>query len=500
MIFTLKGKDLAVIGAILTVVAMAIDPFTQQIVQFYSCSRMVGGERATVPYSNNYTAGYLGRPTGTPELDSQMQSAMYAGLLDPPVNTSAALSFSCRSGNCTFPSTENGAVFMSLAFQSRCVDISGDIHNSVNVTNSTNGDDDEIFTTITTNASLPDYGIYLTNESAYVMQSGNIYSSDWPSSFLNKIAFLMSPLDDSPPQAFECEFYPTVNTYSANVTNGVLLEQVLDSQRMDVWSVPWGTHTLLLMNRTIRAGQWHECSGADDRSDEHDFPVVWWPTPPGPAPGTTYSMDDLTNKSSTSSAAWNYTKWWPQDCVYSIPYAPTTGLSAALAGFLGNETLFFDAWTQRAQGNLWSVNLWQNGSATLDSVRGAMDGLARSVTARWRQGDGPVSDNVGPAVGAVWESQTCVRVNWPWIALPAALLLLTAVFVLLTVARTGSVAARGGSVWKSSVLAVLFNGMDEKTRLASGPAASLAEMRVAAGTTAVRLRDTGDGFRLVGET
>lgn len=55
LIFILKSRDLAVVGTILTISAMAVDPFTQQIVQFYSCSTVVEGEPATVPYSNNYT-------------------------------------------------------------------------------------------------------------------------------------------------------------------------------------------------------------------------------------------------------------------------------------------------------------------------------------------------------------------------------------------------------------------------------------------------------------
>ncbi|KAH8760383.1 hypothetical protein F5883DRAFT_425790, partial [Diaporthe sp. PMI_573] len=117
LIYTLKSRNLAVIGAILTIVAMAVDPFTQQILHFYSCSMVVEGEHATVPFSNNYTAGFI-----DPNLESQMQSAIYIGLLDPPVDVSAALNFECRTGNCTFPSTEDGATFLSLALESRCAD------------------------------------------------------------------------------------------------------------------------------------------------------------------------------------------------------------------------------------------------------------------------------------------------------------------------------------------------------------------------------------------
>jgi hypothetical protein len=132
LIYTLKSRNLAVIGAILTIVAMAVDPFTQQILHFYSCSMVVEGEHATVPFSNNYTAGFIDA-----NLESQMQSAIYIGLLDPPVNVSAALDFECRTGNCTFPSTEDGATFLSLALESRCADKSNDISVAVEMHNET---------------------------------------------------------------------------------------------------------------------------------------------------------------------------------------------------------------------------------------------------------------------------------------------------------------------------------------------------------------------------
>lgn len=490
LIFALKSRDIAVIGAVITIVAMAVDPFTQQIVQFYSCSTEIEGELATAPFSNNYTAGFVGRPTGTPDLDPQMLSAIYTGLLDPPVNVSTALAFECRTGNCTFPSTDDGATLLSLGLESRCVDISRDVSVSVNVT--TYKDNfNETAVDRTVNASLADYNIYLSNESWWwPMKTGSNYSNGWPASSLLKIAFLMAPssTDLQHTQAFECEFYPVVNTLSTNVTNGVLLEQVLDSQRMNVWSIPWGTHTLLMVNRTIKAGEWHQCNSSREQSDEHNFPVVNRPDPPGPSLGTSDTLDELASN--------NFTEWWPQDCVFWIDYAPTEGLASTLDGFLGNESLYLDSWTQRPKGDLWSVNLWNNGSATLETVQAATDGLSRSITARWRQGDG-ISDNMGPVVGTVLGNQTCVRVNWAWIALPASLLLLAVVFLVLTIVRTRSKQAQ---VWKGSIFAVLFSGFDQEMRQAAGPVFTMEDMKAAASRATVRLEDTKEGFRLVSQT
>lgn len=499
LLFTLKGRGLAVFGALLMIVAMAADPFTQQIVQYYSCSTIVDGEISSIPFSNNYTDGTMGRPSGNPALDSQMQSAVYVGLLDPPANVSGSITFDCRTGNCTFPSTGDGATFMSLSMHAQCTDISSNISYSINKTRYDN--DDSNVTTTYEFATLEGYDMSLKNGSAYVMQTGVIYADGWPSKFMTKFAFLMVNTShaistglNTSTQAFECEFFPAVTTYGANITNAILVEHVLEIQPMDVWAVSFGTHSLLTVNKTIRGGEWHECQSATSPSEENNLPIVDLPMAPGPFDGSGASMEELTNKSSETSVYANWTVWWPQDCVYWLPYVSTQSLSANLAQFLGNETLFLDPWTGRATGDLWSINLWNNGSATLDSVQNAMRGLADSMTARWRMGDS-ISNTVGPARGTVWENQTCVHVNWSWITLPAALLLLTTVFLLLTIIQTN---VNKGLVWKSSMLAVFFNGLSEETRNSLGTMVSLREMTAAADATTIQLRETSGGYRLVG--
>lgn len=489
----LSYRDFAVIGAILTILAMAVDPFTQQVVQPYSCSRVIKGESATVPYSNNYTAGFSGME-GESQLDPQMESAMYVGLLDPPANTSAALEFECRTGNCSFPSTDDGATFLSLALESRCADIGSDVVFSIrNFT----GPYNQTLTELTANIMLPGYSLQLGNWSGYVMQSGSRTPTDRPSHFLEQIVLLMISSDwgyRAEPQdthAFECKFYPAVNTYSANITNGVLLEQVLDSQRMDVSAMPhYISHALFMVNRTIREGKWHECTENPEPSEEHSMPVSHGlpHDPRGTVIVTELPPEMLTDPS-------NNIMWWPRDCVYWLPSQTLEGLSDSISNLLGSGNLSYNWPIERPAGSPWSVNLWNNGTPTLDTVQAIMDGMTRSVTARLRQGDG-FSVNIGPLNGMVWGSQTCVRVKWMWLALPAGLLLLTIVFLFLTIIKTRSRHAR---IWKSSIFAVLYSGLDEQTRQADGRVASLEEMKAAADRATVRLEDTKEGLRLVGQ-
>lgn len=90
--------------------ALAIDPFSQQIIQYYPCSEPLPGSEALLPRTNNYTfGGFLSKPgyPGYAELDSTMAAAMYLGTIDPPLNPSATIPFQCSTGNCTFPASQN---------------------------------------------------------------------------------------------------------------------------------------------------------------------------------------------------------------------------------------------------------------------------------------------------------------------------------------------------------------------------------------------------------
>lgn len=349
------------------------------------------------------------------------------------------------------------------------------------------------------NATLPGYRVQLSNYSSNVMQSGSRAPTGCHSQFLRYVAFLTmssrwgyrgEPQDS---HAFECEFYPALNTYSANITNGVLLEQVLDSQRMDVWTSTYSAlQVLLIVNRTIREGKWHQCTGNLDPSDEYKVPVRINVNSNHSRCGSEIVSRAIPEV--LTDPLYNIT-WWPQDCVYLLGRYIADDLSEAISSLLGTGALSYDYTTQRAKGDPWSVNLWNNNTLTLDTVQATMDGMTRSVTARLRQGDG-ISINMGPANGTVWEVQTCVGVNWQWLALPAGLLLLTMVFLVLTIIRTRSKQAR---VWKSSIFAVLFSGLDQEMRNADKPMGSLEEMKAAADKATVRLEDTKEGFRLVGQ-
>lgn len=78
--------------------------------------------------------------------------------------------------------------------------------------------------------------------------------------------------------------------------------------------------------------------------------------------------------------------------------------------------------------------------------------LATSMTNNIREQDDHVS---GPAHGIAWTDETYVHVRWGWFTFPAALMLISALFLVAIILETSY---RDILVWKSSNLALLFHG------------------------------------------
>ncbi|KAI4186838.1 MAG: hypothetical protein L6R41_003223 [Letrouitia leprolyta] len=81
-----------------------------------------------------------------------------------------------------------------------------------------------------------------------------------------------------------------------------------------------------------------------------------------------------------------------------------------------------------------------------------IDNLATSMTNNIRGQDDHVS---GPAYGIAWKSETYLHVRWAWFAFPAALIFISALFLLGTIYETSY---RDVLIWKGSNLALLFHG------------------------------------------
>lgn len=115
-----------------------------------------------------------------------------------------------------------------------------------------------------------------------------------------------------------------------------------------------------------------------------------------------------------------------------------------------------------------------------------MEGLTNSITTTMRsRGDSPSS---AYAKGTVMGMQTCVTVQWAWISLPAALLVLMLAFLSVTILQT----ATEGMIWKSSSLALLFNGLSPSLGNNYATLGRLEDMKTSAEHVRARLHRTNE--------
>ncbi|KAJ0423352.1 hypothetical protein BJY00DRAFT_310477 [Aspergillus carlsbadensis] len=96
--------------------------------------------------------------------------------------------------------------------------------------------------------------------------------------------------------------------------------------------------------------------------------------------------------------------------------------------------------------------------------------------------------------GTASVSEAYVRVNWIWISLPATVVVLTLLFLVLTLLANR---VHGAELWKSSILPVLYHGLDESALWQSEQYKTASRMEACAQQVEVRLQPAGRVNRLI---
>ena len=142
------------------------------------------------------------------------------------------------------------------------------------------------------------------------------------------------------------------------------------------------------------------------------------------------------------------------DCLYGVYEDSSFAINAFMQTyFKGSIVPYNDGFN----GPSVLQQLYQQGNASIASVSLAMENVAQSVSAYIRQ-NGAVNVSA-PAVGVVYQQNTCVRIKWGWLAFPAMLIVLTVLFLALMILDNGRQPPTCQD-WKSSLLPLLFHGLD----------------------------------------
>ena len=457
---------MAFFGALITIVALAIDPFSQQVITYTFCSRPSDDLTASVAVASYYDR-YVGAATTEPttSLDLQMANAMYAGLLSSPANASAPVPFTCSSGNCTFPSlSDTNATHMSLAMCGECEDVSNSIikTHSGGATFYTLPDPGNI-----AGISGPPVSISTNDDSALdgmdfhnnwlAFNSYSFLSNNSTQEFLTLESIMFrhcscsytdseeveTECSDCERFAARCEVFPCVKTYHAQITNFVLSEKDLSRQRLSVFGDIWQTWT----ERILHRGQWVHCNSTD--------------------PGCVWQ--------------------------YSAASAVALGNTLTWSGSIGAMFQYNDP--SSASGLPWLMPLFNSGNGSLETLQTHLDGFTHSLTAVIRQ-YGNASNAIKP-VGTTWLAETCIDVKWAWLSLPATLLLFAIIFLSLTIWKMEN---RQVALWKSSPLPLLFHGIGQELKEPHDALEEVGDMKVAARSISARLDQQSGRWFVTTET
>ena len=138
-------------------------------------------------------------------------------------------------------------------------------------------------------------------------------------------------------------------------------------------------------------------------------------------------------------------------------------------------------------------HIFQAGHVTFDSINATFANIANSLTALIRSSGVP-GEYSEPALGVVWVHQTCTKVRWAWMVYPCVLVSLVISF-FIAVMIEGATKDRTG--WKTSILPVLFHGLDKPPYDMAKRLNDKSEMEKGAKDISVRLARTAQGWKLV---
>ena len=477
---------------------LAVDPFTQQIIRYYNCSRPINDHRATIPRTNVCldVAGD-GDPGGNIESVSPgFQDAINSGIYSPGGHVTP----SCATGNCSFSHSYN-----TLAFCSSCTDFTDQVQ--------LNSSSSPIGTFI---AGAPNYtmirlpsGTHITTGALDSAPSVDVATMNITSSVQVEFLFVSDPtavpgvLANQTPKstcnsenggwpckgygAAVCTISRCIRTYTGAISLGNFDEKRVADWNGTIWGLGKPAPIFLPVQGTIDT----ECITPPERKYlvdagyQLDPDVRWLPY------NLTFDPSLISNSSPPSSILQHGCLYalYPQDIDGSWSRYLGTYFNGTLTEHLGiadDQPTYYDGPQSLQQ-------IYNHGAVTFESLNSTFRNLSESLTTYLRQSCNTNHSN--PAVGSVMHDETCLQVRWAWLAFPAALVLATVLFFIATVITTRPKGERS-QIWKSSPLALLLHGLQEPIHQ-NVIYERVQEMERVAENTTVRLATTEHGTNLV---
>jgi len=387
------NRHWASIGGVLVILSLAIDPFTQQVIQTKECPFVHKELTASIARTSLYTAGGQSLGAYDNTLDLPMQAALYQGLYGSTVPTTP---FACSTGNCTFSTLPGDYTFSTLGMCSHCVDISTELRNYTS--NSTFGYE------IPGAEKSENYGPRIVSPYGAVNIVNGLYSKNWPQELVNStmVGFTMISkvaADREGPISLQCGLYPCVRKYKASIASGRITEELKSTSPM--------TQNYSSSKRTYFHQEMKPCLQILDESCEYEY---------------------------SGWSVLSFRSHW----------------GGIINGNLSMGSAGFQALRGKPE---WALRLADNYTASLNNTSTAMAHLSDALTAHIRISGSDIGS--APAIGQVVEIKSCINVQWAWLSMPITMVFLTIVFMVIVIFQSNS--WRSTVDWKGSVWALLFS-------------------------------------------
>jgi hypothetical protein len=472
------------LGAFVTLLALALDPFTQQIIQHrqdlvftpaepYAQNTRIGAsayygdgsviQANSTPLTNGTDGTLHTWETSTPP---NMQAAVHDGLSRLMSQLQAQTPYSCPTADCRWP------VLNSLAVCSRCSNTTSQITripgNSIDLymafaaqyggqgmlgnkatafrlptgqfianmdgymEEKTGSDGAPPCLMSASGTGIPSKTLSL-QESNTLIWSTNVLAIAPPhNDELNMTTPVGGEWPDMPLISNECGLYWCVNQYESAVSNNTLSERVTEQETtldMPKDGFAWPFDGLQFSQTVVDTGIWPSGIGLCDTKQDGGFGCL------------NVSIDAVLSLN-------NYFQ-----TLLTTGATPTNDTAGLGPKALHNEGGLIDGqFVPTALEGIWTD--------TKPDLQATFEALALSVTNAIRSSamdapEGTASTMTGSTEGTIGRTQTLFNMQWQWMALHCTVFVLAIVFLLLTVTHPGRNRA---PLWKSSALAILARG------------------------------------------
>ncbi|KAI3337147.1 hypothetical protein HD806DRAFT_518089 [Xylariaceae sp. AK1471] len=409
----------ACVGALITVLVLAMGPSAQQIVVFDTKTVRQAGDNSSIMVAKSYT---LRNHSLTPSPPSR---ALIDGLLSERVN----LKFTCQSGNCSWPD------FTALGLCSSCADVAALTQVTSQYVPQDGFHVNNNFTLITPSGFQFEYNPGPVTDDLFSLSNGNetrfvhmlTLASDVEAQIMlpaeqGSNATLLSlavvqqgelstaselikdPVNISNVKTTAVEANATVTECTINWCARTYQNFTVVQDELREYSVH--KHPLdILLDKRMTGGLTHYHIPTPEDTWRHGVAPIY------PFNDSTFTVEQ---------------EMVVREMIHAIStFFPTSGIVNTISGLA-----------------------FQYGNNVSDRIDIITDSLTNWVQSR--------NDAIG-VPGPIWIQATVIHIHWVWLTLPSVLVILSAVFLIIIMVSSHK---SGLPTWKSSLMPLLFHGVN----------------------------------------